>query len=107
MGYKMAMPVAVLAALVALAVAPHHHAHLAPASLEPLKVKGTGFHARERVRVRITPSTGDAITRRVRATGRGSFVVSFAGIEACGGIEGVATGSRGSHASFQSSSLIC
>jgi hypothetical protein len=53
------------------------------------------------------PGGGDAITRCVRATTRGSFVVSFAGIEACGGIEGVATGSRGSHASFQSSSLIC
>jgi hypothetical protein len=107
MGYKMAMPVAVLATLIALAAVPHHHARLAPSSLEPLKVKGTGFHARERVRVRVTPSTGDAITRRVRATGRGSFVLSFAGIQACGGIEGVATGSRGSHASFQSSSLIC
>jgi hypothetical protein len=107
MGYKMTMPVAVLATLVALAAASHHHAHLAPSSLEPLKVKGSGFHARERVRVRVTPSTGDAITRRVRATGRGSFVLSFAGIQACGGIEGVATGNRGSHASFQSSSLLC
>jgi hypothetical protein len=107
MGYKRTMPLAVLATLVALVAATHHHAQLAPSSLEPLKVKGTGFHARERVRVRVTPSTGDAVTRRVRATGRGSFVLSFAGIQACGGIEGVATGNRGSHASFQSSSLIC
>jgi hypothetical protein len=59
------------------------------------------------VRVTVTPSAGDAISHRVRATRRGGFVVSFAGIEACGGIEGVAAGSRGSHASFQSSSLTC
>ena len=106
MGSKMAMTLALLAALVALAPA-SQHAHLAPSSVTPLKVRGTGFHARERVRVRVTPSTGDAVTRRVRATGRGSFVLSFSGIDACGGIEGVATGTRGSHASFQFSSLAC
>ena len=107
MGYKMTMPLALLAALVALAPASHHHARLAPSSVTPLKVKGTGFHARERVRVRVTPSTGDAVTRRVRATGRGSFALSFSGLDACGGIEGVATGARGSHASFQLSSFTC
>ena len=98
---------ALLATLVALAPASHHHAHLAPSSITSLKVTGTGFHARERVRVRVTPSSGEAVTRRVRATGRGSFVLSFSGIDACGGIEGVATGTRGSHASFQFSSLVC
>jgi hypothetical protein len=103
----MSMPAAVLIAVVALAAAPHHHARLAPSSLEPLKVKGTGFRAYERVRVTVTPSAGEAISHRVRATRRGGFVVSFAGVQACGGIEGVATGSRGSHASFQSSSLTC
>ena len=55
----------------------------------------------------MTPSSGEAVTRRVRATGRGSFVLSFSGIDACGGIEGVAIGTRGSHASFQFSSLVC
>ena len=103
----MTMPVAVLMALVALAAAPHHQARLAPSSFDPLQVRGTGFRAYERVRVTVTPSAGDAISHRVRATRRGGFVVSFAGIEACGGIEGVAAGSRGSHASFQSSSLTC
>ena len=48
---------------------------------------------------------GDAIVRRVRATGRGTFVLAFSGVQACGGVEGVAAGSRGSHASFQFSSL--
>ena len=103
MGYKMTMPLALLATLVAPAPASDHHAHLAPSSITSLKVKGTGFHARERVRA----VSGEAVTRRVRATGRGSFVLSFSGIDACGGIEGVATGTRGSHASFQFSSLVC
>jgi len=103
----MTMPAAVFMALVALAATPHHHARLAPSSFEPLQVRGTGFRAYERVRVTVTPSAGDAISHRVRATRRGDFVVSFAGVQACGGIEGVATGSRGSHASFQSSSLTC
>jgi hypothetical protein len=80
------MPLAVLAALVAVAIARHDPARLAPTSFEPLTVRGTGFHARERVRVRVTRSTGDAVVRRVRATGRGSFVLAFAGVQACGGI---------------------
>jgi hypothetical protein len=103
----MTMPVAVFMALVALAAAPHHHARLAPSNFEPLQVRGTGFRAYERVRVTVTASAGEPISHRVRATRRGVFVVSFAGVEACGGIEGVAAGSRGSHASFQSSSLTC
>ena len=103
----MTMPVALFTALVALAAAPHHHARLAPSSFAPLEVRGTGFSAYERVRVAVTPSAGEAISHRVRATRRGDFVVSFAGLQACGGIEGVAAGSRGSHASFQSSGLTC
>ena len=103
----MTIPMALFMALVALAAAPHHHARLAPSGFAPLEVRGTGFRAYERVRATVTPSAGEAISHRVRATRRGGFVVSFAGVEACGGIEGVATGSRGSHASFQSSSLTC
>jgi hypothetical protein len=59
------------------------------------------------VRVVVTPTGRAGITRRVRATGRGTFVLAYAGIEACGGVEGVAAGSRGSHASFQFSSFTC
>ena len=47
------------------------------------------------------PTGGDAKVRRVRATGRGTFALAFSGVQACGGVEGVARGSRGSHASFQ------
>jgi hypothetical protein len=34
-----------------------HHARLIPSGFAPFKVKGTGFHARERVRLTVTPST--------------------------------------------------
>jgi hypothetical protein len=80
---------------------------LMPAAGDPFRVRGSGFHARERVRVTVTPTGHAGITRRVRATGRGTFVLAFTGIEACGGVEGVAAGSRGSHASFQYSSFTC
>ena len=87
--------------------AARHRATLMPVSSDPFKVRGTGFRARERVRVTVTPTGGDAIVRRIRATGRGTFVLGFSGVRACGGVEGVAAGSRGSHASFQYSSFTC
>lgn len=98
---------AAIAATVALLAGPSHHARLAPSGFAPFKVKGTGFHARERVRVTITPSTADRVTRRVRATRKGTFAVSFPGVEACAGVSGAAAGSRGSRASFQFSALVC
>jgi hypothetical protein len=83
-------------------------ARLLPASSDPFKVRGSGFRARERVRVTVTATNGGAgVTRRVRATGRGTFVLTFSGIDACGGVEAAASGSRGSRASFQMSSLRC
>jgi hypothetical protein len=80
---------------------------LMPVVGDPFRVRGSGFRARERVRVVVTPTGRTRITRRVRATGRGTFVLAFAGIEPCGGVEGVAAGSRGSHASFQFASFTC
>ena len=83
-------------------------ARLLPASSDPFKVRGTGFRARERVRVTVSATNGGAdVTRRIRATGRGTFLLTFSGIDACGGVEAVARGSRGSRASFQMSSLRC
>lgn len=83
-------------------------ARLLPASSDPFKVRGSGFRARERVRVTVTATNGGSdVTRRIRATGRGTFVLTFSGIDACGGVEAVASGSRGSRASFQMSSLRC
>lgn len=87
--------------------AARHRATLIPVNGDPFKVRGAGFRARERVRVTVTPTAGDAIVRRVRASGRGTFALAFSGVQPCGGVEGVAAGSRGSHASFQFSSLTC
>jgi hypothetical protein len=84
-----------------------HRARLMPAAGDPFRVRGSGFRPRERVRVTVTPTGGSGITRRVRATGRGTFVLAFAGVQGCGGVEGVAAGNRGSHASFQFSSVTC
>jgi hypothetical protein len=85
-----------------------HRAVLLPTTSAPLRVRGSGFRGRESVRVTVTPSSGYAIVRRIRATSRGTFALTFAGVDPCGGVEGVAAGSRGSHASFQlSSGLSC
>jgi hypothetical protein len=84
-----------------------HRARLVPLVGATFRVRGSGFRARERVRVTVTASAGDPVVRRVRATGRGTFVLAFSGIEACGGVAGAATGSRGSRASFQFSTFTC
>jgi hypothetical protein len=84
----------------------HRHAKLVPAATNPLQVRGTGFAPHERVRVTVTESTGDAFTHRVRAGRGGSFTVRFPHADAAGGLNGVATGSAGSHASFQFSTGI-
>jgi hypothetical protein len=82
-------------------------ATLMPRGLDPLVVGGSGFKRRERVRVTVTPTSGDGVTKRVRAKRNGSFSVRFYGLEPCNGLEGVAVGRRGSRASFQFSALMC
>jgi hypothetical protein len=77
---------------------------LRPASTAPLRVRGDGFRPRESVRVTVAATGGEPVTRRVRASGHGRFTVALPRIDAAGGVEGVAAGSRGSHASFQLSS---
>jgi hypothetical protein len=86
----------------------HAGATLTPRSLDPFAVKGSGFKRRERVRVTVTPTSAETgVTKRVRARRDGSFSVTFEGIQACDGLEGVAVGRRGSRASFQFSALTC
>lgn len=80
---------------------------LVPAASDPFRVRGTGFRAHERVRVTVTPTGARGITRRVRASGHGTFTLAFAGVDSCAGMHGVATGTRGSHASFQFSAIMC
>ena len=81
-------------------------AAIALASVQPLKLKGTRFRARERVRVTIQGS-GQSTTRELRASRAGSFVVAFPGADTCNGLSVRAAGDRGSRASFQFSSLLC
>jgi hypothetical protein len=82
-------------------------ATLMPVSTDPLKVRGSGFKRRERVRVTVTPTGGAGVTRRFRAKRNGSFTATFGAIGACGGFEAVAVGRRGSRASFQLSAVGC
>ena len=80
---------------------------LVPLATDPLKLRGSGFKRRERVRVTVTPTSGAGVTKRFRAKRNGSFTVTFGAVQACGGIEAVAVGRRGSRASFQLSALGC
>jgi len=80
---------------------------LNPLAVDPLKLRGSGFKRRERVRVTVTPTGGAGVTKRFRAKRNGSFTVTFGAVQACGGIEAAAVGRRGSRASFQLSALGC
>jgi hypothetical protein len=88
------------------ASAGHRRAKLTPAATDPFEVHGTGFAPHERVRVTVTESTGAEFHHRVRAGRGGSFTVRFPHASAAGGLNGVAAGSAGSHASFQFSTGI-
>ena len=97
---------ALLAAQGAADAKPRPRPQLQPIATAPLKLRGTHFVSLERVRVRVT--VGDeTLSRRVRAGRRGSFTVTVGGVDACQGVTGEATGSRGSRASFQFSSFTC
>jgi len=93
----------------ATTAAPTHasRARLLPEMGAQFRVRGSGFKPRERVRVTVTRTNSSVgVTRRVRATGRGTFALAFS-VRACDGVTAVATGSRGSRASFQFSTLGC
>jgi hypothetical protein len=67
----------------------------------PLKLRGSGFLTRERVR--ITVSAQRRTTKRVIASARGSFVVAFSDVvvDRCHGLTVVAVGAGGSRASLK------
>jgi hypothetical protein len=82
-------------------------ARLMPVGLAPLMVKGTGFKSGETVRLSATENP--VKTRRtVTASAAGTFVVRM-GVSAdmCNGMTVVATGSKGSRASFNFSQVVC
>jgi hypothetical protein len=82
-------------------------ATLGLADTAPLKLRGRGFHARERVRVSV--SAERRATKRVVATAAGSFVVTFADIsvDRCNGLVAVAVGRRGSRATYKQPQPLC
>jgi hypothetical protein len=80
---------------------------LKPIAGTPFRVRGSRFRANERVRVTVTPTGRTGIVRGVRASRRGTFVLSFRGLQACQGVHDTARGSRGSRAAFQFSSIRC
>jgi len=98
----------VVVALVACspALATARHARLVPINGDPLRVKGTGFAPREHIRIKVFVGTR-RIGRRLTASRRGSFVVTFKTVRACDGPTVIARGSRGSRASFNLSQIAC
>ena len=88
---------------------PPPRARLSFIQRSPLKVRGAGFHRRERVRVVARVGAGAPLTRHVRARRSGSFVVSFSGQSAapCGLLIVRATGAQGSRAAIGGRSPEC
>lgn len=81
-------------------------ARLMPIGLAPLMVKGSGFKSGETVTLRSTESP--VKTRRtVKASASGGFVVRMGLADRCNGMTVVATGSKGSRASFNFSEVVC
>ncbi|MEA2364383.1 MAG: hypothetical protein QOD71_3528 [Thermoleophilaceae bacterium] len=94
----------VAAAIAAIAATPGGAAAPGPTltlvSMRPVTVQGTGFHARERIRVVLHAPSGE-YRRRARAGASGAFSTQFthAQIGHCERFSISATGRRGSHAS--------
>lgn len=86
----------------ALALALASSPQLTITSMHPPAVHGTGFHAREHVRVVFT-APGDSRHRRVRVSRRGAFTTTFpnATYDRCSGFSIVATGVQGDEATVR------
>ncbi len=82
------------------------HARLLPTRMDPLRVKGTGFVPKERVRLEVVRDMGSS-ARSVTASTSGTFVVTFSRLSACDATTVTAVGSHGSRASFTFSQIVC
>jgi hypothetical protein len=80
-------------------------ARIIAAAGNPIRVRGFGFKARERVRVWIAGNTGT--TKRVTASARGRFAVNLTTGTNCPNVTVKAAGNRGSRASYRVSSPVC
>jgi hypothetical protein len=78
-------------------------------TLSPVSVHGSGFGARERVRVRLWTHDEVTATRHVRATRRGGFTVSFARvlIDRCSAFNVTAVGRSGRKATLGRARFRC
>jgi len=71
----------------------------------PLQFRGSGFRAQERVRV-VAGAGLVSVTKRVRASGHGSFAVAFKfGASHCSGLRVMAIGNAGSRATLKRAPL--
>ena len=80
-------------------------ARIVAAGGNPIRVRGLGFKARERVRVWIAGNPGT--TKRVTASARGRFAVNLTTGSSCPDVTVKAVGNRGSRASYRVSSPVC
>lgn len=80
-------------------------ARIIAAAGNPIRVRGLGFKARERVRVWIAGNPGT--TKRVTASARGRFAVNLTTGSSCPNVTVKAAGNRGSRASYRVSSPVC
>jgi hypothetical protein len=80
-------------------------ARIIASATNPIRVRGLGFKARERVRVWIAGNPGT--TKRVTASARGRFAVSLTTGSSCPNVTVKAAGNRGSRASYRVTSEVC
>ena len=103
----------VMAVLATAGLAAHVSARSRPAlrfvTLSPVSVHGSGFGARERVRVRLRAHDTFTAIRHVRATRRGGFTVTFARvlIDRCSAFSVTAVGRSGRTATLARERPIC
>jgi len=102
-----------LAAIAAVALVPAAFAAGEPrvhlAGFTPALVTGTGFHAEERVVVTVRHGTL-ALSKAVRTSSHGTFVVRFARDVAsmpCGEVAIIAIGARGDRAAWKTPPAVC
>jgi hypothetical protein len=85
---------------------PGRRPQLSASAQNPFTVKGTGFRKGERVHV-VVKGSGGAVAATTRANRQGRFRVVLKGVKGCDSVNVAATGSMGSHASFNLSSYVC
>jgi hypothetical protein len=104
-GAIVAAAIALVLAGLGAGAASTRHPMLRLAKPTPLEVVGSGFRARERVRVMATKARVSA-TKHVRASRRGTFTVGFAfGVGHCSGVRVLAVGNEGSRATLKRTPL--